>query len=84
MTVNLPDVAARAGLEPLLTNEDLERLLRIDRRTVRRLCKRGQLPLPLKLGGGNRWRTEDVSEAIDLLASARKDLKQEEALAAAV
>jgi predicted DNA-binding transcriptional regulator AlpA len=84
MTVNVPDVVARAQLTPLLTNEDLERLLRIDRRTVRRLCKRGQLPPPLKLGGGNRWRTEDIAEAIEMLVSARKDHKQEEVLTAAV
>ena len=36
------------------TVADLERLLRVDRRTVARLVKRGQLPPPLKLGGSNR------------------------------
>jgi predicted DNA-binding transcriptional regulator AlpA len=51
---------ARAQLEPLLTVADLERLLRVDRRTVRRLWQRGQLPRPLKLGGGNRWRRRDI------------------------
>jgi hypothetical protein len=33
--------------EPLLTTRDLERLLKVDRRTVNRLVKRGQLPRPL-------------------------------------
>jgi predicted DNA-binding transcriptional regulator AlpA len=66
MTIKVAD-SARAPLEPLLTVEDLERLLRVDRRTVARLCKRGQLPQPLKLGGGNRWRTEDIADAIDAL-----------------
>ena len=54
MTVKVPDVVARAHLEPLLTVEDLERMLRVDRRTIARLCKKGQLPTPLKLGGSNR------------------------------
>ena len=67
MTVKVPDVAARAHLEPLLTVEDLERILRVDRRTIARLCKKGQLPPPLKLGGSNRWRVKDIAEAIEQL-----------------
>ena len=67
MTVKLTDVAARAPLEPLLTVEDLERLLRVDRRTVARLCKRGLLPRPIKIGGSNRWKPEDIADAIDTL-----------------
>jgi hypothetical protein len=51
---------ARALLEPLLTVADLERLLRVDRRTVRRLWQRGLLPRPIKVGGGNRWRRRDI------------------------
>jgi predicted DNA-binding transcriptional regulator AlpA len=62
-----PD-AARA-LEPLLTIDDLERLLKVNRRTIDRLCKRGQIPAPLKLGGSNRWRVQDIADAIDLLRS---------------
>ena len=61
----------RVLLEPLLTVEDLERLLRVDRQTVARLCKRGQLPQPLKLGGGNRWKAEDIATALDALRSYR-------------
>ena len=56
--------AARAELEPLLTVDDLERLLRVDRRTIARLCKRGQIPPPLKLGGSNRWRTRDIGQIL--------------------
>jgi predicted DNA-binding transcriptional regulator AlpA len=65
MTVNVTDSAR--PLEPLLTVEDLERLLRVDRRTVRRLWKRGQLPQPLKLGGSNRWKAEDIAAALERL-----------------
>jgi predicted DNA-binding transcriptional regulator AlpA len=69
MTTNVTDSART--LEPLLTVEDLERLLRVDRRTVRRLWKRGQLPQPLKLGGSNRWKAEDIAEALDKLQQQR-------------
>ena len=85
MTVNVPDVVARAHLEPLLTNEDLERMLQVDRRTVSRLWKRGQLPPPLKLGGGNRWRVQDIEEALELLhAESNSEHRTEAALVAAV
>jgi predicted DNA-binding transcriptional regulator AlpA len=65
MTTNVTDSART--LEPLLTVEDLERLLPVDRRTVRRLWKRNQLPQPLKLGGSNRWKAEDIAAALDKL-----------------
>src|SRR3954469_24554756 len=65
------DVAARALPVRLLTVEDLERLLQVDRRTVARLCQRGQLPAPLKLGKGNRWRAEEIADALDRLAGKR-------------
>lgn len=58
--------------EPLLTIDDLEQILRVHRRTVMRLCKKGFLPEPMKLGGGNRWRREDVLDALDVLDSRRK------------
>ncbi len=58
-----------SGIQPLLTVEDLEQLLRVNRRTVSRLCKSGQLPQPLKLGGGNRWRVKDIVDAVDSLKS---------------
>jgi predicted DNA-binding transcriptional regulator AlpA len=66
MTTNVAEAAERA-LGPLLKIEDLERLLRVDRRTVYRLCKRGLLPRPMKVGQGNRWKAEDLEEAIERL-----------------
>jgi predicted DNA-binding transcriptional regulator AlpA len=54
--------------QPLLTTSDLEELLKVDRRTVSRLVKRGVLPMPMKLGGSNRWRPEEISAAIDRLS----------------
>jgi predicted DNA-binding transcriptional regulator AlpA len=71
MTVEMTNAAARASFEPLLTHEDLEQLLRVDRRTIRRLCLKGELPPPLKLGGQNRWRAEEINEAIEVMAVER-------------
>lgn len=52
---------------PLLTREDLEALFRLDRRTIARLCQRGQLPRPIKIGGSNRWRLDQIQETLKLL-----------------
>jgi len=71
------DQNVRAPLEPLLTVEDLERLLRVDRRTVSRLVKRGQLPPPMKLGGGNRWRADDIADAIERLRRPHHEMSLE-------
>ena len=60
--------AATLLFEPLLTTSDLVELLKVDRRTVTRLVKRGELPMPMKLGGSNRWRPEEISAAIDRLS----------------
>jgi predicted DNA-binding transcriptional regulator AlpA len=73
MTMKVVDPAVRAPLEPLLTIEDLERLLRVNRRTVARLCQRGQLPKPLKLGGSNRWKGEEIGDTIDALRHGRPE-----------
>ena len=67
MKIKGTDVVARAHLQSLLTVEDLERMLRVDRRTIARLCKKGQLSPPLKLGGSNRWRAKDIEDALELL-----------------
>jgi predicted DNA-binding transcriptional regulator AlpA len=66
MTTNVAEGVVCA-LEPLLMIEDLERWLRVDRRTVYRLCKRGLIPRPMKVGQGNRWKAEDIAEAIERL-----------------
>ena len=81
MNNKVTDSAASAPLEPLLTVEDLERLLRIGKRTIARLCKKGQFPLPLKLGSSNRWKAKDVANVLDLLASKQhRGGSQEEAI----
>src|SRR5262249_15234076 len=60
--------AATSLFQPLLTTSDLEQLLKVKRETVRNLVKRGELPMPIKLGGSNRWRPEEISAAIDRLS----------------
>jgi predicted DNA-binding transcriptional regulator AlpA len=64
MTKMTTDAPARTLPEPLLRVEDLERLLRVDARTIRRLWQRGQLPKPMKLGGQNRWRMRDLEHLL--------------------
>ena len=64
---SLKEQAVSMLFEPLLTTSDLQRLLKVERKTITRLVKRGELPMPLKLGGSNRWRPEDISAAIDRL-----------------
>ena len=70
--------SACAVLVPLLTADDLERLLQVDRRTIARLCKRGQLPPPLKLGGGNRRKSTDIVDAIEILDVERSQIGTKE------
>jgi predicted DNA-binding transcriptional regulator AlpA len=57
-------VQAPVQLGPLLKVGDLAQLFRVDKRTIKRWCKQGQLPPPLKIGGSNRWRMQDIKEVI--------------------
>ena len=57
-------LARREDLEPLLTVKDLGHLLRVHPRTISRMCQRGELPLPLKVGGQNRWRVQDIEKIL--------------------
>ena len=54
--------------EPLLTRRDLEHLLQVGDRTLRRWAASGVLPRPVKLGGVNRWHREDVRHFLAKLA----------------
>src|ERR1700733_13912309 len=59
---------AAQNLTPLLNSADLQQLLRISRRTLDRFCLIGLLPRPLKIGNTNRWRLEEVKQALEKLA----------------
>jgi len=58
--------------QPLLKIGELEYILRIDRRTVFRLCQTGQLPKPIRIGGSRRWRKQDIDRLINESAEATK------------
>ena len=49
-------------MTPLLTADDLARLLATSTEQVRNMRKRGQLPAPLRVPGlGYRWRAESIA-----------------------
>ena len=52
-------------MQPLLTVTDLEALLRVDKRTIQRLCTAGRLPKPFRVGGQNRWQHSTIAAAIE-------------------
>lgn len=49
---------------PMLTVGDLERLLKLHRRTIARLCASGKFPMPITVGTSRRWRAEDIDRLI--------------------
>jgi excisionase family DNA binding protein len=64
-SVRPTEPTTHTALEPLLTVSDVERLLGVNRRTVRRLCKKGKLPPPLKVGQQLRWKPEEIAAALE-------------------
>ncbi|MFO7858943.1 MAG: helix-turn-helix domain-containing protein [Ectothiorhodospiraceae bacterium] len=46
--------------EPMLTSEDVARLLGCSKRTVRRLVAKGQIPRPLRIGRLIRWQQDVI------------------------
>lgn len=53
--VNLPE---------LLTIRELAKALKLSPRSIWRLVRNRQLPLPIRIGGSIRWRAEDISRWI--------------------
>lgn len=66
LSTEVNHVATPISFVPLLKICDLEALFRVDKRTIKRWCKRGQLPQPVRIGGTNRWRLQDIEEALDM------------------
>lgn len=58
------DSAVNKRLEPTLKIADVERIMRIDRRTIFRLLQLGQFPQPIRIGGSRRWRVEDIEQLL--------------------
>jgi len=53
------------NLAPLLSTNDLMRLLGVKRTTVWAHRKAGLLPQPIKIGSRTLWRSQDVQRFID-------------------
>jgi predicted DNA-binding transcriptional regulator AlpA len=48
------------ALDAYLTAKDLERVLQVTERTLRRWIQDGTFPAPIRIGGVKRWRPEEV------------------------
>jgi predicted DNA-binding transcriptional regulator AlpA len=55
--------------EPPLTNDDLEALLKVDRRTIKRWVAAKQFPEPFYLNNRPRWRQSDVTAFLERVGS---------------
>lgn len=47
--------------QPMLTRHELQGILKVSGRTIARLVACGDLPAPIKVGGSNRWRADDIA-----------------------
>ncbi len=61
----LEGINGAVQLPEFLTVEQFAKLLQVSKRTVWRLQSAGQVPQPIQIGGGVRWRMEDVKNWID-------------------
>lgn len=46
----------------LLSAKDLAAMLGVSRRTVSRLKSAGKLPRPIRIGGSERWRRDELAD----------------------
>ena len=49
----------------LLTVDEIARLLKVSNRTIWRMRSSGQLPEPVRIGGGVRWRQSEIKNWIE-------------------
>lgn len=52
-------------IEALLTRSELEEALKITGRTINRLIRDGELPVPIMVGASRRWRVSDISRYLN-------------------
>lgn len=48
----------------LLTVDELSELLKVSKRTIWRMRSSGQIPKPVRIGGGVRWRQSEIENWI--------------------
>jgi excisionase family DNA binding protein len=65
-------------MRELLTLKELCRRTGVHRSSVYRMIRRGEWPMPLKLGASSRWPAEEVDAALQRAADARDNLKEKE------
>lgn len=53
------------AMSPLMTAKDLAHVLNVSLRTVWRLKRAGRLPASLHVGGGVRWKPDEVQNWIE-------------------
>jgi excisionase family DNA binding protein len=64
MSQPLPSTNDMCSLDPLLDGHDLERLLGLSDRTIRRMVSTGLLPAPIRFGRTRRWRLADIKQVL--------------------
>lgn len=62
-----------AETEKLLRMADVMQICGASRSTIYRLVARGELPEPVKLGHGLRWRSGELVAALDALSSRSRE-----------
>lgn len=65
------DARATKPENSLLTPGDLSELLKVDKRSLRRMASAGELPQPVTVRGRPRWRRKDIDIYIAKVGRAR-------------
>ncbi|WP_417850279.1 helix-turn-helix transcriptional regulator [Thalassoglobus sp.] len=59
----------------LLTVDEIGALLKVSNRTIWRMRSSGQLPEPVRVGGGVRWRESDIENWIQAGCPIQKNVQ---------
>ena len=64
MTLLPPETVSQSSSEipPLMTVNEIAKVLRVSTRSVWRLLTNGKIVKPIRIGGSIRWRRSDVAE----------------------
>ena len=60
----------------LISADTFAKMLEISKRTLQRLQSKGELPMPIRLGGSVRWRLDIVKDWIENGCPAQDDFDQ--------
>lgn len=62
---NTQEIKKNGIASQLISANTFAKMLEISKRTLQRLQSKGELPLPIRLGGSVRWRLDVVEAWID-------------------